>query len=70
MIDIEEASDAVELFVHEPGRKLLVAATSGHGFIVAEDEVLAMTRKGKQVLNVRRARRPWCARRPTATASR
>jgi topoisomerase-4 subunit A len=52
MIDIEEAADAVELFVHEPGRKLLVAGTSGHGFIVAEDEVLAMTRKGKQVLNV------------------
>jgi topoisomerase-4 subunit A len=52
MIDIEEAADAVELFVHEPGRNLLVASTSGHGFIVAEDEVLAMTRKGKQVLNV------------------
>jgi len=52
MIDIEEAGDAIELFVHEPGRKLLVAGTSGHGFIVAEDEVLAMTRKGKQVLNV------------------
>ena len=52
MIDIEEAADAVELFVHEPGRKLLVASTSGHGFIVAEDEVVAMTRKGKQVLNV------------------
>ena len=26
MIDIEERPDAVELFVHEPGRKLLVAA--------------------------------------------
>jgi topoisomerase-4 subunit A len=52
MIDIEEAHDAVELFVHEPGRKLIVAATSGHGFIVPEDEVLAQTRKGKQVLNV------------------
>src|SRR6185295_12237644 len=52
MIDIEEAADAVELFTHEPGRKLLVAGTSGYGFIVAEDEVLAMTRKGKQILNV------------------
>jgi topoisomerase-4 subunit A len=53
MIDIEEAADAVELFVHEQGRKLLVAGSSGHGFIVNEDEVLAMTRKGKQVLNVK-----------------
>ena len=52
MIDIEEAGDAVELFVHQPGRKLLVASTTGHGFIVPEDEVLAQTRKGKQVLNV------------------
>jgi topoisomerase-4 subunit A len=51
MIDIEQAADAVELFVHKPGRKLIVAATSGHGFIVPEDEVLAQTRKGKQVLN-------------------
>jgi topoisomerase IV subunit A len=52
MIDIEELADAIELFVHQPGRKLLVASTSGHGFVVPEDEVLAQTRKGKQVLNV------------------
>ena len=52
IVDIEDASDAVDLFVHEPGRKLLVASTSGHGFVVPEDEVVAMTRKGKQVLNV------------------
>jgi len=53
MVDIEDAGDCVELFKHEPGRKLLVASTSGYGFIVAEDEVVAMTRKGKQVLNVK-----------------
>ncbi|HUU65890.1 MAG TPA: DNA topoisomerase IV subunit A [Methyloceanibacter sp.] len=53
MVDIEDAGDSVELFVYEPGRKLLVASTSGYGFIVAEDEVVAMTRKGKQILNVR-----------------
>ena len=52
MVDLEENHDFVEIFVHEPGRKLLVAATSGHGFIVPEDEMVAMTRKGKQVLNV------------------
>ena len=52
MVDIEENTDAVELMVHEPGLKLLVASSSGHGFIVPEDEVVAMTRKGKQVLNV------------------
>ena len=52
MVDLEENHDFVEIFVHEPGRKLLVAATSGHGFVVPEDEMVAMTRKGKQVLNV------------------
>jgi topoisomerase-4 subunit A len=52
MVDLEENHEIVDLFVHEPGRKLLVAATSGHGFIVPEDEVVASTRKGKQVLNV------------------
>ena len=52
MVDLEENNDFVEIFVHEPGRKLLVGATSGHGFIVPEDEVVASTRKGKQILNV------------------
>lgn len=52
MVDIEDAGDSIELFLHEPGRKLMVAGTSGYGFIVAEDDVVAMTRKGKQVLNV------------------
>ena len=37
---------------HKEGRRLLVASTSGHGFVVPEDEVVASTRKGKQVLNV------------------
>jgi topoisomerase-4 subunit A len=52
MVDLEENHDFVEIFVHEPGRKLLIAATSGHGFTVPEDEMVAMTRKGKQVMNV------------------
>ena len=52
MVELEESADIVDMFVHEPGRKLLLGATSGHGFVVPEDEVLASTRKGKQVLNV------------------
>ena len=52
MVDLEENQEIVELFVHEAGRKLIVASTSGHGFIVPEDEVIASTRKGKQILNV------------------
>ena len=40
------------LFVHKPGRKLLVASADGRGFVVPEDEVVAQTRAGKQVLNL------------------
>ena len=52
MVDLEENHDFVELFVHDPARKLLVASTGSYGFIVPEDEVVAATRKGKQILNV------------------
>ena len=52
MIDLEEASDIIDLFVHKPGRKLLIASQGANGFIVAEDEVVAQTRKGKQVMSV------------------
>ena len=52
MVDIEEGQDFVDFFAHTPGAKRLVASTVGDGFIVSEDELLANTRKGKQVLNV------------------
>ncbi len=52
MIDLGNDQDIVGLFVHKPGRRLLVASTDGRGFIVREDEVLAQTRAGRQVLNV------------------
>jgi topoisomerase-4 subunit A len=52
MIDLEENHDIAEVFVHDPSRKLLVASTGAYGFIVPEEEVIASTRKGKQVLNV------------------
>ncbi|MGF1621749.1 MAG: DNA topoisomerase IV subunit A [Rhodomicrobiaceae bacterium] len=52
IIDLEESSDIVDMFVHKPGRKLLVASNAGNGFIVAEDDVVAQTRKGKQVMSV------------------
>jgi topoisomerase IV subunit A len=40
------------VFVHQEGRKLLLAASSGHGFVTAESDALAMTRSGKKVMNV------------------
>src|SRR5919108_4592976 len=52
MVDLEENHDTLDFFVFEPGRKLLVASTSGYGFIVREEEVVAAKRSGKQVLNL------------------
>ena len=52
MDDIEEGHDIVDLFVYRPGTRRIVASSSGNGFIVGEDDLIANTRKGKQVLNV------------------
>ena len=52
MVDIEEGQDIVDLFVYRPGAKRLIASSVGNGFVVDEDEMIANTRKGKQVLNV------------------
>jgi len=53
IVDLPNDAGIVDLFIHRPGRKLLVASSAGDGFIVGEDEVIAQTRSGKQVLNVR-----------------
>ncbi len=53
MVDLPNEADIIDILIHKPGRKLLVASSAGDGFIVPEDDVLAQTRSGKQVLNVR-----------------
>ncbi len=52
MVDLEESSDIVDMFIHKPGRKLLIASKTGNGFVITEDEVVAQTRKGKQIMSV------------------
>jgi len=51
-IDLEQDGDLVSVFPFVGGRKFLVASREGRGFIVGEDECVANTRKGKQILNV------------------
>lgn len=53
MCDLENTDAIVALFVHKPDRKLILASSEGDGFIIAETECVANTRKGKQVLNVK-----------------
>ncbi len=52
MIDLPNDQDIVGLFVHDPERKLIVASADGRGFQVAEKDVVAQTKAGKQVLNL------------------
>ncbi|MEZ5881166.1 MAG: DNA topoisomerase IV subunit A [Nitratireductor sp.] len=53
MIDMENDADVVTAFRHEPERKLLLVSRDGNGFTVPEAEIIANTRKGKQVMNVK-----------------
>jgi topoisomerase IV subunit A len=52
MIELGNEQDIVQLEVLKGGRKFLVASDAGRGFIVPEDEVVAQTRNGKQILNL------------------
>ena len=52
MVDIQEGHDIVDMFIHVPGTKRLIASNLGNGFVVLEDDMVANTRKGKKVLNV------------------
>ncbi len=54
MIDLQNDADIVRMMVHDPDRKLLVAADDGRGFIVYEEEIISQTKNGKVCLNVKK----------------
>jgi len=41
MVDLPNQTEIVSLFLHQAGRKLVVASSAGDGFVVSEDEVIA-----------------------------
>jgi topoisomerase-4 subunit A len=53
MADVESTDQIIALFVYQAGAKRLLASSDGDGFIVNEDDCVATTRKGKQVLNIK-----------------
>ena len=53
MVDMDNDTDIIAAFKHDAKRKLLIASKAGNGFVVLEADVIANTRKGKQVLNVK-----------------
>ena len=53
MVDIPDEALIVNLITFRPGQKLLVASSTGDGFIVTHDDVVAQTKSGKQILNTK-----------------
>jgi topoisomerase-4 subunit A len=53
MVDLPNEAEIIDMIIHVPDRKLLVASSAGDGFLVPAAEVVAQTRSGKQVLNVK-----------------
>jgi topoisomerase-4 subunit A len=51
-IDLGNDQTARAAFLYRGDRRLLIASSSGHGFLVKEADCLSSTRKGKQVLNL------------------
>jgi topoisomerase-4 subunit A len=52
MADIDENAEIVAIWPYVAGEKMLLAASDGRGFVVAQDEMISSTRKGRAVLNV------------------
>ena len=53
MVDMDNDQDILTAFVHDASAKLLLASHEGYGFMISESEVIANTRKGKQIMNVK-----------------
>jgi topoisomerase-4 subunit A len=53
IVELAAGDDVVDMFVLKGGRKFVVASDAGRGFIVPEDDVVAQTKNGKQILNLK-----------------
>lgn len=53
MVDIPDEAKVVNIIPYISNQKLLVASSAGDGFIVRHDDVIAQTKSGKQILNVK-----------------
>ncbi|MAF60676.1 MULTISPECIES: DNA topoisomerase IV subunit A [Pseudomonadota] len=53
MLDMENEAQIVALMPYDPQGKLLLAASNGRGFLAEMAELIAETRKGRQVVNLK-----------------
>ena len=52
MIELDDKVDILSVFAHKPGRRRVLASRAGYGFVMVEDEAVAVRKAGKQVLTV------------------
>ncbi len=62
MIDLAEGAEIVQMMASRTDTQLLVVASDGRGFVVESSDILAETRKGRQVLNPKEKARLVIAR--------
>lgn len=53
LVDMDNDQDILTAFVYKPDEKLLLASHMGNGFIASQTDIIATTRKGKQIMNVK-----------------
>ena len=53
MIDIPSDEDIMSVFIFQAGAERIVASDKGDGFVVSDQDLLAQTRNGKQILNLK-----------------
>jgi len=58
MADITE--DVIDMFLSEKGKKIIVASKEGRGFIVPHDDIIASTKTGRQILNLKKGDTTLC----------
>lgn len=52
-LEIEATTEIVALFAHKPDQMVLLASSLGKGFAAKTEDLLAETRKGRQVVNLK-----------------
>ena len=52
MIDLGNNDNIADMFVFEPKASYLIASSSGHGFVIDENHIIAQTRNGRKIMNV------------------
>lgn len=53
LVDLDDGQDIAACFVYEADSKILAISAGGYGFIAKAEDIIANTRKGRQVMNVK-----------------